>query len=69
MLLIRFPDGEAEFSSGSAPAVGDTLTRRGQVWAVARVVSDEAGCLAVTVMPAEVQRDPSWPEPYQFIRA
>ena len=70
MLLIRFPDGEAEFYSGhGVPSMGDKLTRRGKVWAVARVVADEAGCLGVTVMPAEMETDPSWPEPCEFIKA
>ena len=70
MLLIRFPEGEAEFYSGrSVPSVGDKLTRRGKIWAVARVVTDERGRLGVTVMPAEVETDPSWPEPYGFIKA
>ena len=69
-LLIRFPDGDAEIYSGSfVPSSGDRLTRRDSEWIVARVDAAREGRVVVIVMPAAVQRDESWPKPYEFIRA
>ena len=65
LVIIRFPNGDAEFDARmSRLSVGDRITRRGAEWLVARV-DEAAGRVAVTVMPAEVQRDESWPTPYQ----
>ena len=68
-VLIRLPDGDAEFHAGAqVPAVGERMYVRGADWLVARV--DRApGRVTVTVMPPEVVRDESWPTPYEFLRA
>ena len=65
LVIIRFPNGDAEFDARmSRLSVGDRITRRGAEWLVARV-DEAAGPVAVTLMPAEVERDASWPAPYQ----
>ena len=71
MLVIRFPDGDAQFHSAPAmPSIGDRIQKRDAYWRVARVDANTQDLIAVTVMPwLEVVRDESWPEPYQFIRA
>lgn len=70
VLIIRFPDGASEIYAGSfVPSIGDKLTRRDADWIVARVDLNSLGRTAVTVMPAAVVRDDSWPQPYEFIRA
>jgi len=70
VLIIRFPDGETEIYAGSlVPSIGDRLTRRNADWIVARVDLNSLGRTVVTVMPAAVVRDDTWPEPYEFIRA
>ena len=64
MLIVRFPDGDAEFFAGAkSPGVGDRIWRRGEPWVVARLGPDAGGHPTITVMPAEVPRDPSWPDP------
>jgi hypothetical protein len=68
VLIIRFPNGDAELYPGSrVPAVGDRLVRRNAEWVVARVDTHGLGGAAVTVTPANVVRDNSWPDPYGFI--
>lgn len=70
VLIIRFPDGDAEFSARSlVPTVGDRIWRRNEAWIVAAVDTNHGAATTVTVMPAEVTRDDSWPEPYQSISA
>jgi hypothetical protein len=66
-LIIRFPDGDAEFYWGGAPSVGDTIGRRNGDWIVSRVEANLEGRVNVTVLPAEVVRDDTWPRPYEFI--
>lgn len=67
-LIVRFPNGESEFHSGSrVPSVGDRLTRRSTRWIVARVETKQDGRIAVTLMPAEVERLEDWPAPYAFV--
>ena len=69
MLVIRFPNGDAEIYSGSSiPSAGDRLARRESEWIVARVDVRGEGRTTVTVRPVAVQRDESWPKPYEFIR-
>lgn len=68
VLVIRFPNGDAEIYSGSRPSTGDKLTRRDTQWIVAQVASRGGSHTAVTVMPVKVQRDPSWPTSYEFVR-
>jgi hypothetical protein len=68
MLIIRFPNGEAElYPESRLPVVGDKLVRRNVEWIVARVETHGLGGAAVTVTPTDVVRDPSWPDPYGFI--
>jgi hypothetical protein len=70
VILVRFPDGGAELYWGSSvPSVGDQLTRNGWRWIVARVGRDPAGAQAITLMPAEVERDEGWPSTFDFISA
>jgi hypothetical protein len=69
VLIIRFPDGDAEIYAGQVPAVGDKLVRRNAEWIVSRVGSSALGGAAVTVTATDVVRDGSWPDPYGFIRA
>ena len=70
VLIIRFPDGDTEIYAGPfMPSVGDRLSRRSADWIVARVELNLLGRTAVTVMPAAVERDETWPQPYEFIRA
>ena len=68
VLVIRFPNGDAEIYSGSCPSTGDRLTRRDTQWIVARVDFRPESHTTVTVMPVRVQRDASWPTPYEFVR-
>ena len=68
VFVIRFPNGEAEIYSGSAvPSTGDRLTRGDTEWVVARVEARLEGRTTVSVMPVAVQRDESWPKPYEFV--
>ena len=68
IIVIRFPDGDVEFEGGpEVPAVGEAITKRGRPWRVAHV-DDTQGRIAVTLMPAEVVRDDSWPAPFEFSR-
>ena len=68
VLIIRYPDGDAEFwAGGDVPSVGDSLTRRNADWTVAHVDADTDGCVRVIVMPARPVRDDSWPKPFQFV--
>jgi hypothetical protein len=67
VLVIHFPDGEAELYSGNVPSVGDKLVRRNVEWVVARVGASALGGVAVTVTSTNVVRDESWPDPYGFI--
>ena len=68
IIVIRFPDGDVEFEGGpEVPAVGDAITKPGRPWRVAHV-DDTQGRIAVTLMPAEVVRDDSWPAPFEFSR-
>ena len=68
IIVIRFPDGDVEFDAGPAvPGVGDQVTKRGMRWRVAHV-DDTQGRVAVTLTPAEVVRDDSWPAPFEFSR-
>jgi hypothetical protein len=67
MLIIRFPDGQAELYAGSTPSVGDRLVRRNADWIVARIDTSALGGKAITVTPADVVRDTTWPDPYGFI--
>jgi hypothetical protein len=67
VVVIRFPDGDAEFYAGAeVPLVGEKMTRRGAEWFVARVNSLE-GRVALDVLPFAAERDESWPTPYDFI--
>jgi hypothetical protein len=69
VLVIRFPNGDAEIYSGSfVPSTGDRLTRRESEWIVARVDTRGEGRTTVIVMPVVVRRDESWPKPYEFVR-
>ena len=66
-LIIRYPDGDAEFYwESDPPSVGDTIGRRTGDWIVSRVEANLEGRVNVTVMPAEVLRDDAWPKPYDF---
>jgi hypothetical protein len=68
-LLIRFPDGGTEYFSGSVvPSTGDRLTRRNSEWIVGRVDLARTGRAVVSVRPAAVRCDESWPKPYELIR-
>jgi hypothetical protein len=69
VLVIRFPNGDAEIYSGSAPATGDRLVRRNAEWIVARVDVRVESHTTVTVLPVAVRRDTTWPTPYEFVRA
>jgi hypothetical protein len=67
-LILRYPNGDAEFYWGTdAPGVGDTIGRRNGNWIVSRVEANFDGVVNVTVLPAEVVRDETWPRPYEFI--
>jgi hypothetical protein len=55
--IVRFPNGDADRHSGfRAPSLGDTITKRRKRWTVVHVAEDTAGCVGVTVMPAEMSR-------------
>jgi hypothetical protein len=69
VLVISFPNGDAEIYSGVVPSTGDRLTRGEAEWMVSRVDVHREGRTTVTVMPVAVQRDESWPKPYEFVRA
>ena len=65
LLTIQFPDGEAEFSYGATPGVGDRLWRRDQEWIVASVSPGVARCRPYIILrPVAVRRDVSRPEPF-----
>ena len=61
--------GDAEFLGGfnDMPTAGDRLWRRNRQWVIARVDTNAQGNTAVTLMPAEVVRDESWPKPFTVI--
>lgn len=68
VLVIRFPNGDAEIYAGSCPSTGDRLTRRDTQWIVAKVDFRRGSHTTVTVRPVEVLRDTGWPTPYEFVR-
>ena len=57
VLVIRFPNGDAEIYAGSVPSKGDRLTRGGREWIVMRIDVHRAGKTIVSVIPVAVQRD------------
>lgn len=68
VLIIRFPNGDAEFyATSDISSVGDTITRYDSDWIVARVDTNPERAVRVTVMPSEVVRDGSWPTPHGLI--
>ena len=69
VLVIRFPNADAEIYAGSVPSNGDRLTRGGREWIVARIDAHREGKPVVRVMPVAVQRDEGWPKPYGFVTA
>lgn len=69
VLVIRFPNGDAEIYAGSVPSKGDRLTRGGREWIVMRIDVHRAGKTIVSVIPVAVQRDGGWPKPYEFVTA
>jgi hypothetical protein len=52
--VIRFPDGDYEYSVGSTrpPVVGLTITRRGAEWRVTEIVESRPMTVYVTPVPA-----------------
>jgi hypothetical protein len=54
--VIRYPDGDYEYSAipHPVPGVGETIHRRGVLWLVTRVVRD--GASTIYVEPAEEQQ-------------
>lgn len=69
VVVIRFPNGDAEIYSGSVlPSTGDRLSRGGTDWVVARIDIHAEGRTTVTVVASEVQRDQGWPMPYEFVQ-
>ena len=67
-LIIRFPNGDAEFCARSdVPSIGERLALRNNEWIVARVENHLDKAVRVTVMPAEVVRDASWPVPSELV--
>ena len=67
-LIIWFPNGDAEFCVRSViPSIGERLTLRNSEWIVARVQNHFDEIARVTVMPAEVVRDDSWPVPSELV--
>ena len=67
VLVIRFPNGDAEIYSGGTPATGDRLSRGEKEWVVARIDARLEGRTTVSVVDCDVQRDPGWPSPYEFV--
>ena len=53
--MIRFPDGDYEYTATERPGphVGETIRRKGVLWLVTRVVKD--GASMIYVEPAEEQ--------------
>ena len=67
-LIIWFPNGDAEFCVRSdIPSIGERLALRNSEWIVARVENHLDKAVRVTVMPAEVVRDDSWPVPSELV--
>jgi hypothetical protein len=67
-LIIWFPNGDAEFCVRSdIPSIGERITLRDGEWIVARVENHLDRTVRVTVMPAEVVRDDSWPAPSEVV--
>ena len=67
-LIIWFPNGDAEFCVRSdIPSIGEGLALRNSEWIVARVENHLDETARVTVMPAEVVRDDSWPVPSELV--
>ena len=63
-LIIWFPNGDAEFCVRSdVPSIGERITLHDSDWIVARVENHLDKTVRVTVMPARVVRDDSWPAP------
>ncbi len=68
VVVVRFPNGDAEIYAGSVvPSTGDRLSRGETEWVVARIDIPAAGRTTVTVVASEVQRDQGWPTPYEFV--
>ena len=67
-LIIWFPNGDAEFCVRSdIPSIGERMPLRDSEWIVARVENHLDRTVRVTVMPAEVVRDDSWPAPSKLL--
>ena len=67
-LIIWFPNGDAAFCVRSdIPSIGERLALRNSEWIVARVENHLDETARVTVMPAEVVRDDSWPVPSELV--
>jgi hypothetical protein len=67
VLIIRFPNGDAEFYAGRLPSVGDRLVRNDAEWVVCGVAANSLGGTSITVTATNVIRDKGWPDPYGFI--
>jgi hypothetical protein len=68
VVVVRFPNGDAEINSGSVvPSTGDRLSRGGTDWVVAGIDIHAEGRTTVSVVASEVQRDQGWPTPYEFV--
>jgi hypothetical protein len=67
VLIIRFPNGDAELYTGRMPAVGDRVVRNDVEWVVSGVAANSLGGKSITVTATKVLRDKSWPDPYGFI--